>query len=447
MRLKGLRAPARHCLLPVAGLAVGLAAVAALDNQQPRQAEAAGVVKHCKAFAEQFTVWNATASLPKWDPANGTLTTVKVTVKTSITQDFRYENLAPGVNSVSVTGDSSVRATLPNGSFVTATTTANKNDTLPAYDNVTDYVGASGRTYVNVVTSGNAANSNYTPVSDFQGPGGSTVSIPVRASGPFTVDADIANVAAQVITKAQAEVCVEYTYDGGGGSVPSCTAPVVTVANPKTVQVTAQDAVSGIATIDVIANVNATVTISSFTPGTTSPVTITGVKQDQSQPAQVQVKVTSTNGNWVICDPILLTLSITSGSIGRGTQFGTATTTVTAVPSAEGMVTLTNLNPGVSSVVIVVNGVTFTADNLNSNEVRNINVAAAMRPGDNNTMTFTATGPVGSKVDVMVWEGRPNSGGRGSAARPTATAGGRGGSGGTTIAPSGNVAPQNQGHW
>ncbi len=82
---------------------------------------------------------------------------------------------------------------------------------------------------------------------------------------------------------------------------PRCFVSAVRAGPPKQLDLTAQDAGSGIASITVVSVSNGTVDVPDFTPGTTSPVVITATKTDQSKPTVFNVDVTDVDGNTTHC--------------------------------------------------------------------------------------------------------------------------------------------------
>ena len=70
-----------------------------------------------------------------------------------------------------------------------------------------------------------------------------------------------------------------------------------------------KDSESGLASITVVQSTNLTISWTSFTPGTTDPVTVTLTKIDNNQPGWVVLEVTDMAGNSIMCDPVYTTLS------------------------------------------------------------------------------------------------------------------------------------------
>jgi hypothetical protein len=155
---------------------------------------------------------------------------------------------------------------------------------------------------------------------------------------------------------------------------------------------------SGLASIVVTQHVNANVTWPPFTPGTTQPVVVTGTKINQNQTSTVALRVTDRAGNITTCDPVLSTLKI-SKTHGRK---GKARESYTALPWAESKVQLTNGDPGVRSVRLIVNGKNFRVIRIAPGTQRNVDVSRAMKPGSANRITVIAHGSNGSSVLVVI---------------------------------------------
>ena len=72
------------------------------------------------------------------------------------------------------------------------------------------------------------------------------------------------------------------------------------------------------------------------------------------------------------------------------------------IPRAENMITIANGTPGLTNLRITVNGTEFQVDGLKGGEVRELDVASAMLPGDNNTIAFTGLGKPEGAAWVLV---------------------------------------------
>lgn len=90
---------------------------------------------------------------------------------------------------------------------------------------------------------------------------------------------------------------------------PSCTVLGINPGPPATLTVRLQDGESGLAQIQVITAVNATVNVPVFVVGTTDPVIVVATRIDQTQPATVILRGIDVAGNSVVCDPLYQQLS------------------------------------------------------------------------------------------------------------------------------------------
>ena len=132
-----------------------------------------------------------------------------------------------------------------------------------------------------------------------------------------------------------------------------------------------------------------------FSPPTNSPVVIAVARTNAT--VSVTLIATDAVGNAISCDPVAATIVRNKGR--------PETYVFANIPQEEGIVTVTNGNPGIASLLVTVNGRRFNIPRLRNNEVRSIYVAFAMIPGDNNIFTFTPRGRVGSSAEIMIWDG------------------------------------------
>ncbi|MCC6178287.1 MAG: PD40 domain-containing protein [Chloroflexi bacterium] len=207
--------------------------------------------------------------------------------------------------------------------------------------------------------------------------------------------------------------------NSGDTTRPSCGAPVIgtDAQNRTTLTVKVQDNGSGIAGQGLVAAqltqlTNATVTLSPAataqnppgTPGlgtvftyslpTTAQVTVVATKTDQALPSHLGLKLTDATGNVTACDPLL---TLTTRETGKPVS-----QTLTGIPQAESVVTITNATPGVKHLDIVVNGRSFKLNDLRDGEMRTLSIASALEPRDNNTIVLTARGKPGGSAQIMV---------------------------------------------
>lgn len=178
---------------------------------------------------------------------------------------------------------------------------------------------------------------------------------------------------------------------------PTCPITLNDPGPPARIEVTIRDTGTGLAEILVTKSENADTVVPPFTVGTTDPVVLTATKIDQTKRARVEARVTDLAGNVALCDPILLMVVRENGQ--------SLTDSMTDVPRVEDKVTITNGTPGVATLEIQVNGKKFKASGLKDGEEVTIDISSAMVPGDNNTVSFKATGKPGGTANVMIWDG------------------------------------------
>lgn len=190
----------------------------------------------------------------------------------------------------------------------------------------------------------------------------------------------------------------------GTASTGSCTAPppacsFVITQNSSfqnvSATITLQDQIAGIASIVLVSNTNDTVSVPSFTYGTTSPVIVTANKTTLGQRATVDLTVTNTNGESTTCDP----------GFTRVTAHGhSASTKFTGVSAKEHFITIYNAKRGLRTMTIRVNGKTYHVSLTNGHYTR-LNVARAMHRGHHNTISFHGSGHKHGSAAVMIADG------------------------------------------
>jgi hypothetical protein len=189
------------------------------------------------------------------------------------------------------------------------------------------------------------------------------------------------------------------TLGPGGHHVPKCelVKPSCSSATPISggIQVTVQDAQSGLFAVDVTELVNATIQPPiSFDLGSLQPLTITARKSNPNLSSRLALRLTDACGNVTVCDPVL-TLAIREP--GKP-----ATETLADLAQAEGKVSLFNGSPGVTTLRIEVNGRNFLAAGLKDGERRTVDISSALQPGNGNAVRLTAQGKPGGTIEVVI---------------------------------------------
>jgi hypothetical protein len=161
------------------------------------------------------------------------------------------------------------------------------------------------------------------------------------------------------------------------------------------IRITAQDTTSGLKSIAVSQATNATVTVPTFQLGTLQPVIVTATKIDQSLSSTVALRVTSQAGLSTNCDPALVSVGNRPGA--------PPVQLIRHLPRAESLVTIVNGTPGVERVRVFVNWTDYyDVVDLHDGEVRQLDVAAAMREGTDNALMIVAPARRGASANVVV---------------------------------------------
>jgi hypothetical protein len=159
------------------------------------------------------------------------------------------------------------------------------------------------------------------------------------------------------------------------------------------IRVAARDIASGLESVKVLQATNATVALPEFAPGNRDPAVVTATKIDAIAPSTLALSVTNTAGKTITCDPVLANLE-------QG--HGAAHQVFRNLPQAESILEFTNGTPGLKRVRVQVNRQQFRLDDLRDGEVRTLDVAHAMQPGDTNTISVRTHGPRGSNALLVI---------------------------------------------
>jgi hypothetical protein len=182
-------------------------------------------------------------------------------------------------------------------------------------------------------------------------------------------------------------------------TAPSCggfVAAPPTASGQKVWTMQVQDADSGLAAVNVLSSSNVDINIPSFAQGKTTPETVTITQHTVGVGGHVALSVVDTANNKnssAGCDPVFLSAARDPGK--------PVTQTVDSVLQGENTVTITNGNPGLTSLRIDVNGTRFEVGGLKDGEVRNVDIGAALQAGTN-TVSFTALGKPGGSAAILV---------------------------------------------
>jgi hypothetical protein len=169
----------------------------------------------------QTTNFTASITLPKFNTALGTLTSVAIDFAGSVTSTIRFESLDASASTVTGTAAATVTLTRPNTSQLAVVLPTNvRSATEAAFDGIIDFSGASGAIFSNVSGTVTAPTVTLTSASDlalFSGAG--SIVLPVTGTGSSTITGP-GNVIAQISTQASGSAYVVYTYAAVLTSIP-----------------------------------------------------------------------------------------------------------------------------------------------------------------------------------------------------------------------------------
>jgi hypothetical protein len=157
--------------------------------------------------------FSSSMSLPKFNVAGGTLTSITLTLNGNLTASQKFENTSGGGNAtINLSSQGTMTLKRPDTSTLVITVpTVNNSRTVTAFDNNIDFIGTSGFTFPD--TSATLANTqSYSGASDlalFTGSG--NITLPVTAVGSSSGNGS-ANLITQFSLVGSASATVTYTY-------------------------------------------------------------------------------------------------------------------------------------------------------------------------------------------------------------------------------------------
>lgn len=213
----------------------------------------------------QSTNWDGTVSIPKFNPALGTLQTIQFTLSGNVQGTARAESMDNQPTIVNTQFSADLTLTRPDMSVIVVTIPiANFSDAFTSFDGTLDFMGTSGATHAGINVSDSDMVVSPPPASDlilFTGAG--NIVLPVTARGSSLATGS-GNLITQFTTMASASVEVCYTYEVNTPPVftePTCGATYMASAGvPFSIQICAADS-----------NTNSVVTLSAgvLPPGAT----------------------------------------------------------------------------------------------------------------------------------------------------------------------------------
>ncbi len=159
------------------------------------------------------TDWSSSFSIPRFDPALGTLDSITLSITSRVRGSIRLESEDAAPAQVNSALAANVNLYRPDNSILSAASPEVSNtDFLSAYDGVLDFGGTSGRSYLNLNHSDTAMlviSGVDLDAALFTGLG--NVLLPVTAMGQSTADG-AGNLLLIFSTQAAADVNVTYSY-------------------------------------------------------------------------------------------------------------------------------------------------------------------------------------------------------------------------------------------
>lgn len=169
---------------------------------------------YCDAKPFSATELKTGLSLPKFDPALGTLQTVKVTANAATRQFMAVENFAVQAQMIKMGSSVDGSLTLPNASTLdTQFSYSSGYKSLTAADGILDYKGSSAFTFSEWQYAVNSNSVNYTPLMDFiAATSGDVLVLPYETLSGLSMTGGGGNNMFFQRTKAAVGVCVTYVY-------------------------------------------------------------------------------------------------------------------------------------------------------------------------------------------------------------------------------------------
>ena len=168
----------------------------------------------CDALPWGATEISHTFSLPKFNPALGTLTGVNISTYAGLRQWIGYENFAVNPQLGRVTSSSDGLLTLPDSTTLNVSVGLNTgNHSLAAYDGINDFTGSSSYAYSEWQYDFKAGSTNYTSLTDFIAASpGQSITLPYVTFSGVSIIGGGGNIVSAQKTYALGGVCVNYSY-------------------------------------------------------------------------------------------------------------------------------------------------------------------------------------------------------------------------------------------
>lgn len=319
--------------LPLAAASVAVLAVG-IGAWSPAS-EADTTPAACTSVGPSLTDFTAVLTLPKFDPALGTLTGVTLSGSEQVSMRIRVENEGP--TPYLMGGDIGVvgRLTVPTGQAASTSSAYSHREMLPAYDGTTDWSGSGFDT--GPITNGN----EITPIqisgadlAAYVGPG--TFDSTYIADGNSTFDGPGVSTYWFEST-ASATVCVSYAYTVATTTSTTTTMPTTSTSTSTTVPPSTTSTSAPGSTTSTSTTVAPSTTTTTTAPCSTS--TTTTLPPSTTVASTTPLSTTTT--------PASTTSTTTPGCPPATTTSTTAPATATTTPR-----TTTTVGPGATTTVV-----------------------------------------------------------------------------------------------
>ena len=153
---------------------------------------------------------------------------------------------------------------------------------------------------------------------------------------------------------------------------------------------------SGVALLDVASTRNATVSPLYFAHGTTDPIRLTATGTGPPDMG-ITFDVVDAAGNKRTCSANAARIAPQPGTPRRQT--------LTGIPQTANHVFIQNDSPGLTSLMIMVNTKLYSVSDLADGQQISLDVASAMREGNDNTVMFIPTGRPEGSATILISDG------------------------------------------
>jgi hypothetical protein len=169
-------------------------------------------IEYCDSIPEGLVDWNSGATLPKFDPAMGTLKEVEISCIMNLSQEIKLENQNSKPGNFTLTLWGGMNVDLPSNQSLSINVNHSSHSNISGYDGIIDYSGSSGINSTEIIPT-DVASMNISNIDDFLAVSpGENLTLPVNVH--ISSHAEVpGSVSYGVALNAGAQVCLAYTYD------------------------------------------------------------------------------------------------------------------------------------------------------------------------------------------------------------------------------------------